>query len=74
VDARMGVSAVPLWQRRRAGLTFTRLDLSIDGSSIRFTLKNWVSQGRLSTQVWLVAPVLAIKQGAGAVAQPVSPA
>jgi hypothetical protein len=42
------VSAVPLWQRRRAGLTFTRLDLSIDGSSIRFTLKNWVYQGRLN--------------------------
>jgi transposase, IS5 family len=47
MDARLGAAATRLWQGQCAWLTFTGLESSIEGASIRFELKNGISQGRL---------------------------
>ena len=47
MDARLDAAATRLWQGQCAWLTFTGLESSIEGASIRFELKNGVSQGRL---------------------------
>ena len=54
MDARLDAAATRLWQGQCAWLTFTGLESSIEGASIRFELKNGVSQGRpINPANWL---------------------